>query len=145
MRNLFKTEIIDGVTISWCKQYVSDELDRQISRIRIHSIIDPERGSPACRISEDGFEYIEPEVLAYPEPEGLIVFGHHKHDRFTVEEVIEQYPEYSTTLNKLERLIEQRSKAAAALGSITSPNKAAASRENGKLGGRPRKNGGAGS
>jgi hypothetical protein len=145
MRNIFKKYIIDDIQISWCKQFVVDELGRQKEQIRIHSIIDPERGSPACRISCEGFEYIETEIPEYPEPEGLIVFGNHRYDRFTVDEVVEQYPEYSNVLSELKQLIELRSSAAAALGSIKTEKKAAASRENGKLGGRPRKNGGAGS
>jgi hypothetical protein len=143
MRNIFKKDTINGVEISWCKQFVEDDLGRQIIQIRIHSIIDPERNSPACRVSGNGFEYIEPEIPEYPEPDGLIVFGHNKYDRFTITEVVEQYPEYATTLTELKNLIEQRSKAAAALGkkggSAKTEKKVAASRENGKKGGRPKK------
>jgi hypothetical protein len=139
MRNIFKKDTINGVEISWCKQFVEDDLGRQIIQIRIHSIIDPERNSPACRVSGNGFEYIEPEIPEYPEPDGLIVFGHNKYDRFTITEVVEQYPEYATTLTELKNLIEQRSKAASTLGSIKSEKKADSSRENGKSGGRPKK------
>jgi hypothetical protein len=142
MINKFYNEVIDGIEISWCKQFKEDDLGRTITGIKIHSIIDPERNSPAIRISDNGFEYIEPEIPEYPEPEGLIVFGNHKHDRFTTNEVIEQYPEYKKALNKLLRLIDERSQAAAILGrkggSKTSPAKKRSSAENGKKGGRPK-------
>lgn len=142
MKNIFYKEVIDGVTISWCKQYVEDELGREQINIVIHSIIDPERNSPACRISNNGFEYIEPEIPEYPEPDGLIVFGHNKYDRFIITQVVEQYPEYETILTTLEKNIQNRGQAASILGSIKSERKAAASRENGKKGGRPKKQGG---
>lgn len=142
MTNIFKTTIVDGIKISWCKQLIEDDLDKQKTRIRIHSIIDPDRETPACRISNDGFEYIVPEIAEYPEPMGLIVFGRDKWSRFTIDEVIEQYPEYESVFEKFFELC-QESIAAAALGrkggSVKSDRKAAAARENGKKGGRPSK------
>lgn len=91
---VFKKEIVDGVTVSW--------INREDDKILIHSIVDPENDG-AIRVTRDGCEYLSENDETGPLPHGLIVFGKYKWDRFTVKEVLENYPEYKKILSSIGR------------------------------------------
>lgn len=56
--NLFFTKIIDGIEISFCKQFVEDDLGREVIVEKIHSLLDPGRDCPAIRVNQNGGEVI---------------------------------------------------------------------------------------
>lgn len=85
-----KSKKIDGVTIEY--------IIREDGKRRVAAIIDPERYG-GVRISKYGFSQLA--EADEPYPEGIIVFGLYKDDRFRVSEVLAEYPEYKGILEKL--------------------------------------------
>lgn len=69
--------------------------------IFIHSIINNELFFGAIRLTESGMIDISEEE---PDVEGLRVFGYCKHDRPTIKQVLEDYPELEEDLNKINML-----------------------------------------
>lgn len=127
---VFRNVMVDGIEISF--------IDREDDEILIHSIIDPERDG-AIRVTKSGVAIMEDDDENGPLPNGLIVFGSYKWDRFYMEEVVEEYPEYTDAMEAVRKKVAGY-RAAQILGKIggssRSDRKAASSRENGKKGGR---------
>ena len=70
---------------------------------RIEKIIDKERDGQV-RVTKNGLSFLEEDEVNGPMPEGLILFGLCKYDRFTASEVINEYPEYSDEIKELKRI-----------------------------------------
>lgn len=67
---------------------------------RIEKIIDLNRDGQV-RITQRGLCFLEEDDVNGPMPEGLIIFGLCKYDRFTASEVLNEYPEYKKEISEL--------------------------------------------